>query len=217
MKNWVKSLVFAITIIFGYLTIAWIVNAQVVVTPILRLFVAGTIGAPGMAFGTDPTSGHYSARTGTLGISTGGVEFGEFSVAKVSMTAAQVQTLQTTPVTIVSPPAGTVAIFLGAKLMLNADGTADFAGVGAGEDLVFQYETSSDVVSATCDTATCINLDAASADSGYVMPLATGFTTTANVAKDIQISEDGGGNGFTGGANDDLEVHVYYRLVTQNN
>jgi len=178
----------------------------------------GTFALPSLAPNDDGNTGLYF-NGGAICSSTDSLEGLCFRVEKTVLTAAEVQALQTTPISVTHTPAATeVIIFLGAKIMLNADGADDFAGVGAGEDLVIQYETSGLVVSAVCDTATCIDLDAATADSGWIPALTSaGYSTTANLQKALQISEDGGGDGFTGGADTDFEIVVYYLEQTQNN
>jgi hypothetical protein len=166
------------------------------------------------------TYGQLNTKNGGLGInSLQGLtltlennlwEWGEIKVEVVNFTAAQVQGM-TTPVDVSEAPAAdSVMIMTGATLYLAADGTNDFAGVAGGEDFVIAYETSGDVVSSICDTATCIDLDAATADYGFMTPTtAAGYSLTANLGKKLQMKFNGG-DGVTGGADNDLQLAIRY-------
>jgi hypothetical protein len=93
-------------------------------------------------------------------------------VAEVAVTAAQLRTLQTTPVELVPGAQGAVLVFQG--MLFSTEITTAFDSVGAGEDIAVRMEDGSGaLVSASLDTTTDINFADTGAAVAWLPPLAT--------------------------------------------
>lgn len=94
-----------------------------------------------------------------------------YSMAEVTVTAAQMLALNATPQTIAAAPgAGRALVFAGAALFLDYNSAA-YAGIAAGEDLVFRYTDDSGAIAATVETTGF--LDATADELRHVHPAST--------------------------------------------
>lgn len=131
--------------------------------------------------------------------------------ADVSMDAAEVRALATTPIELVPAPAvGETIIFLGAMLKLVYGGTNAFTE--SGDNLGIKYENAAGVQ--VCTTIETTNFISATADTyTNAVPKADNIVAaTGAEAKALVL--DNLGNNFAGNAADDntLEVRVYYAV-----
>lgn len=131
----------------------------------------------------------------------------------VTVTSAELLALSATPKTIVAAPGANKAIWFLGAVLTKAAGTA-YAGVAAGEDLVFAYTNTAGLDVGVCETTGF--LDQATAQARIVNPqtgaLAAGtasdFTPAANAALVLALLA---GEIITGDS--DLKVRVFYRVV----
>lgn len=137
----------------------------------------------------------------------GGISDSQDAVESVTLTAAQVNLLNTTPVTLVAAPgAGKALMLLDAVLFLDFATTA-YAGIAAGEDLNIRYTDGSGALLATIETDPFL---AATADAvRYVQPTTTAAVTpVANAPLVLYMAT---GNIATGDS--PLKVRVRYRVI----
>lgn len=117
---------------------------------------SGTISAAGISFLADLDTGLYVAGTNGLGLTAGGNDLGQWYVATGTLTATQVRTLFTTPVTVIAAPgSGKSLIVESVQFHLDYGGTV-FDSVDAGEDIRVQYVTSDSEILSPCDSSTCV-------------------------------------------------------------
>lgn len=127
--------------------------------------------------------------------------------ASVTLTAAQVKLLNTTPITLVAAPGEGYALALDSAVLFLDYGTTAYDGIASGEDLEIRYTDGSGALVATIETTDFLG---ATADAlRYVQPTTTAaITPVANAALVLYMAT---GNIATGDS--PLKLKLYYRVI----
>lgn len=137
---------------------------------------------------------------------------GSIQTADVTVSSAQLLTLNATPVQLVAAPGTGYALVLLGALFTKAAGTA-YAGIAAGEDLAIRYTNSSGAIVLEAEPTGF--LDQATAQTLYAYPFVQGATSpvfsVAPVANSPLMLHMLVGEITTGTS--DLKVRVWYRIV----
>lgn len=136
---------------------------------------------------------------------------GFLQYADVTLTAAEVKALATTPIELVAAPAaGSAHLFMGASLKL-VYGSEVFAE--SGDNLGIKYTNAAGVQ--VCTTIECTGFIDQSADTYTNAVPKADVIVAASAAEAAALVLDNLGSNFTGNASDDstLEIRTYY--VTQ--
>lgn len=127
--------------------------------------------------------------------------------ASVTITAAQLKALNTTPISLIAAPGEGYALALDSAVLFLDYGTAAYDGIAAGEDLNIRYTDGSGALVATIETDPFLT---ATADAlRYVQPTtAAAITPVANAALVLYMAT---GNIATGDS--PLKLKLYYRVI----
>lgn len=129
--------------------------------------------------------------------------------AEVTLTAAQVRTLNATPITVIAAPGAGKAVIPKVVEVYMPYGTAGYDSVGAGDDLELRYTNGSGNVIATVEATGF--LDATSNQVRFVFPALT-ITPVANAAVVVTL---GIGEIYGAAGDSGLVVRVHdYSIVT---
>lgn len=171
----------------------------------------GSIGAGGLAFTNDTDTNIYSTTEDCLGLAQGGADAGQLCVDVQTISAAQIQTLNGTPVALVAAVAGHAFVPMDARFMLDWESAA-WDDDDAGEDLQIVGGTSG-TVWMSCDNASCLNVDATADAYGYAQSNVFGSDlgiALQSEAINIQIAV---GEIFSAAGDSPIIVIMRYRIV----
>lgn len=133
----------------------------------------------------------------------------DIQTATVTIAAADLKTMNATPVSVIASPGLGYANVLESAVLFMDYASVAYTGVGSGDDITLRYTNSSGATIATVETVGF--LDQASDQVRFVRPTTTAeITPVANAAIVAHIST---GEIYTNAGDSPLKLKLYYRVI----